>query len=208
MIEECRNTIASLKPQKKAIAIKELEKRICMLKIEVERRVQDPDHSYRKLKNILLRGRLSVIILMLIAGTAWGSETTQIPVLGPQTSTLTDISKVSKISVKVIISSPEKFTLKNIKIPAGSSPVEALMAVTDIKQGLVCADSREVQCIHGTCWDPYKNKWWALRVNGNEQNSSPAGTKLYDGDVVEWVFVDRSWHTDLKEWLIKTSNGD
>ncbi len=94
-----------------------------------------------------------------------------------------------------------------IELPVGSTISQALEAIAKVKHGLVCCDSRDIQCIDDLCGDPYKGKYWLIKVNGNSQNYS-SHSRLSPGDVVELEFVTGPpAHLPLKDWLLSSLKG-
>lgn len=87
---------------------------------------------------------------------------------------------------------------------AGATVSQALETAYDVKHGLVCCDSRDIWAINGLAVDPYQEKWWIIKVNGNTQNVSST-TKLRDGDVVELVYLEKEFyptaHVRLEDWV-------
>ena len=113
-----------------------------------------------------------------------------------------------RIEVELFVTIPsERLTFRHeLKLDAGTSAAGAAKAAYKIEQGLVCCDSRDVKAINGLAMDPYKEKWWTVRINGNMQNSSPR-TVLKDGDKVEWRYEEKQGyeaaHVRLEDWVEK-----
>lgn len=93
-----------------------------------------------------------------------------------------------------------------LNLPPGATVNDALEAVANIKHGVVCCDSRDIQCINGLCQDPYHDAWWVIKVNGNSQNHS-SHSRLSPGDVVELIYSKKLEHQALQDWLLSFSKG-
>lgn len=99
----------------------------------------------------------------------------------------------------------ERLTFRHhITIAQGSTVSQVLEAAYTVKHGLVCCDSRDIWSVNGLAVDPYTQKWWIIKVNGNRQNTS-SRTKVYDGDVIELVYEESAGypasHVRLEDWV-------
>jgi hypothetical protein len=100
---------------------------------------------------------------------------------------------------------------KNIKIShdmeslVGTTVSQAVESIYKVSHGLVCADPRDIACINDLCQDPYKEKWWIIKVNGNVQNYS-SQSRLAEGDVLELVYTEKEFypvaHVSLQDWIL------
>lgn len=94
----------------------------------------------------------------------------------------------------------------HIGIFQGATVSDALESTYDVKHGVVCCDSRDIWAINGLAVDPYRQKWWIIKINGNTQNASSTA-KLKDGDVVELEYKEDAFypvaHVRLEEWVAK-----
>lgn len=79
---------------------------------------------------------------------------------------------------------------KEIKIPEGATPKEALGKVSPFQAGAACCDPAEVKGIDGVSIDPMQNRWWRLKINGTTKKASPHKSHLKAGDVMEWVYFE------------------
>lgn len=110
------------------------------------------------------------------------------------------------INVELFVEIPsERLVFRHeLKLDAGTTASGAAKAAYKVEQGLVCCDSRDVKAINGLAMDPYKEKWWTVRINGNMQNASPR-TILKDGDKVEWRYEEKhgyeAAHVRLEDWV-------
>lgn len=79
---------------------------------------------------------------------------------------------------------------KEITIPEGITPKEALRKICPILEGSACCDPAEVKGIDGVTIDPMQNRWWRLKINGTAKKASPHKSHLKAGDVMEWVYFE------------------
>lgn len=95
----------------------------------------------------------------------------------------------------------------DLRIPKESTINQAVEAVAKVEHGLVCCDSRDIKSINGIANDPYRQTWWTIRVNGNQQNYS-SHSHLLPGDVVELAYGPGPVsHLQLRDWLLSFSKG-
>lgn len=125
-----------------------------------------------------------------------------------QTKLLDNRTAVGTIQATLFIEIPEsRLIFRHVLEVAGGTTASGLAAVAyKVDRGLVCCDSRDVKGINGLMVDPYQEKWWTVRINGNMQNSSPR-TVLNDGDKVEWRYEEsqayQTAHVRLEEWVAR-----
>ncbi len=79
---------------------------------------------------------------------------------------------------------------KEIKVPEGATPKQALQGMIPIVEGSACCDPAEVKGIDGVTIDPLENRWWILKINGTKKNASPHKSHLKAGDRMEWVYFE------------------
>ena len=79
---------------------------------------------------------------------------------------------------------------KEIKVPEGATPKQALQGMTPVVEGSACCDPAEVKGIDGVTIDPMKNRWWILKINGTKKNASPHKSHLKAGDRMEWIYFE------------------
>ncbi len=79
---------------------------------------------------------------------------------------------------------------KEIKIPEGATPKQALAKICPFQSGATCCDPAEVKGIDGVSVDPLQNRWWQLKINGTRKNASPHKSHLKAGDVMEWIYFE------------------
>ena len=79
---------------------------------------------------------------------------------------------------------------KEITIPEGATPKEALSKICPIEGGAACCHPGEVKGIDGVSIDPMRNRWWRLKINGTAKNASPHKSHLKAGDVMEWIYFE------------------
>lgn len=196
----------------------EIDRRMASLRQYLQAPNADPDTCHRHLKDILLRGKLILALLLAFLATqeAARAATAEVRLEAPIQAIGHSVRQghdLGQIRVQLVIRVPSQAVeFKGVATAfAGAKPVDILKGFADVETGLVCADAREVTCINGLCWNPHQGKYWSLRVNGDEQHSSPNGTILRDGDLVEWVFVeDAFWapsHIQLEDWLKARTSG-
>lgn len=79
---------------------------------------------------------------------------------------------------------------KEIKIPEGATPKQALQGMIPVIEGSACCDPAEVKGIDGVTIDPMKNRWWRLQINGTSKKASPHKSHLKAGDRMEWIYFE------------------
>lgn len=79
---------------------------------------------------------------------------------------------------------------KEIKVPEGATPKQALQGMIPIVEGSACCDPAEVKGIDGVAIDPLENRWWILKINGTKKNASPHKSHLKAGDRMEWIYLE------------------
>ncbi len=125
----------------------------------------------------------TLILLLLLAS----------PQLGAGNLLTTSLVPVKMIPVTVRIDfGPAGRSLieKEIKIPEGSTPKQALAKICPTQAGATCCDPAEVKGINGVSVDPMQNRWWRLKINGTTKNASPHKSHLKAGDLMEWVYFE------------------
>ena len=78
-----------------------------------------------------------------------------------------------------------------VRVWSGSTVVDALRKVSDVTQGTVCCDPRDVESIGGFRCDPKRQGWWLYEVNGAFGTVSARRMILGGGDQVRWFYVYR-----------------
>ena|SRR3990167_5726092 len=115
-------------------------------------------------------------------------------------------SVVKTMSVGLVVEIPaSRLNFRHhLEIPINSTVSQAVEFVYPVKHGVVCCDSRDIRAINGLEIDPYQEKWWVIKINGNMQNSS-SQSKLKDGDVAELVYLEKEYnptaHVRLEDWV-------
>jgi len=79
---------------------------------------------------------------------------------------------------------------KEIKVPEGATPKQALQGMIPIVEGSACCDPAEVKGIDGVLIDPMQNRWWRLKINGASKKASPHKSHLKAGDRMEWIYFE------------------
>ena len=79
---------------------------------------------------------------------------------------------------------------REIKVPEGATPKQALQGMISIVEGSACCDPSEVKGIDGVTIDPMNNRWWRLKINGTSKKASPHKSHLKAGDRMEWVYFE------------------
>jgi len=79
---------------------------------------------------------------------------------------------------------------KEIVVPKGTTPKEALRKICPIEAGAACCHPAEVKGIDGVSINPMQNRWWRLKINGTSKNASPHKTRLKGGEIMEWVYFE------------------
>ena len=99
--------------------------------------------------------------------------------------------KMVSLTVRVDFGPAEMPTIeKEIMIPEGATPKEALKRVCPIEAGAACCHPAEVKGINGISMDPMRNRWWILKINGSKKNASPHKSHLKAGDRMEWIYLE------------------
>lgn len=123
-----------------------------------------------------------------------------------QVGSKTSLGTFETVSVGLLVEIPGSKLLfrHHLDLIEGSTVSQALETVYTVKHGLVCCDSRDIFAINGLAVDPYQEKWWIIKVNGNAQNSSST-RKLTDHDVVELIYMENATHpvahVHLEDWV-------
>lgn len=197
------------KPTGKKVKREELERRVRLIKrYFLLKPIIEPQRYYMDLKKILLKGT-TVLLVLLSAPPIFAAET--LTVATQTTSKSTDHSARSSelvrvISVGVLIEIPAQRLLfrHHLSVVEGSTVSQALESVYEVKHGLVCCDSRDIKTINGLSVDPYQDKWWIIKVNGNRQNTS-SRTILKEGDIIEFIYEENPFygaqHVRLEDWV-------
>lgn len=115
-------------------------------------------------------------------------------------------ARIGEVMLVVSIPSSKLRFRHHIGIFDGATVSDALESTYDVKHGVVCCDSRDIWAVNGLASDPYKQKWWIIKINGNTQNVSSTA-KLKNGDVVELEYKEDAFypvaHVRLEEWVAK-----
>lgn len=114
-----------------------------------------------------------------------------------------EMVRAASVGLLVEIPGSKLLFRHHLSLPEGSTVSQALESVYAVKHAVVCCDSRDIWSVNGLAADPYKEKWWIIKVNGNTQNTSST-RKLSDGDVVELVYMENALHpvahVRLEDW--------
>ena len=99
--------------------------------------------------------------------------------------------KMVPISVRIDFGPAGKALIeKEIKVPEGATPKQALQGMIPIVEGSACCDPAEVKGIDGVLIDPMQNRWWRLKINGASKKASPHKSHLKAGDRMEWIYFE------------------
>ena len=79
---------------------------------------------------------------------------------------------------------------KNISVPEGATPKQALGKICPFESGAACCHPAEVKGIDGVTIDPMQNRWWRLKINGASKKVSPHKSHLKANDIMEWVYFE------------------
>lgn len=111
-------------------------------------------------------------------------------------------SGIQLIQVSVEIKIPDnKISIKkSVSIPQGFTVNEAIGALYKVKNGLVCCRTTDIRCIGAVCYNPSKNKFWIIAINGNYQNSSSTSL-LSDRDELVLSYSGPVPHRSLEAFL-------
>ncbi|MCH8164962.1 MAG: DUF4430 domain-containing protein [Planctomycetes bacterium] len=77
---------------------------------------------------------------------------------------------------------------KRIRLPSGSTVLEATQKTVPLKQGFVCCDARDVETIAGVSCDPENEGWWLYQINGESGPASAYRHQVFDGDKIRWFY--------------------
>ena len=153
------------------------------------------------------------IALLVLAFTAEQLSASEVFTNAPQEKNASQTDHIAQmggmvktIQVGLLIEIPASGLLfrHHLSVPIGTTVSQALETAYTVKHGVVCCDSRDIWAINGLAVDPYKEKWWIIKVNGNTQNTSST-RKLVDGDIVELVYMENALnpvaHIRLEDWI-------
>jgi hypothetical protein len=74
-------------------------------------------------------------------------------------------------------------------LPAGASPIEALLDVADVDQRYVSRTAADVWSVEGVATDVDAGCYWHWRLNGQHPREAPDRYRLKNGDHVTWTYV-------------------
>jgi hypothetical protein len=114
-----------------------------------------------------------------------------------------------RVTVEVDYGPKDKPSIKKVvKLKEGSTVVDATKAVTDLKQGFVCCDMKDVETIGGVKCDAENEGWWLYDINGEKGPVSAYRCLLVDGDRVSWRYRMRgSLHRGKTSYYKETTPG-
>lgn len=99
--------------------------------------------------------------------------------------------KMVPVSVRIDFGPSGKSLIdREIKVPEGATPKQALQGMIPITEGSACCDPAEVKGIDGVTIDPINNRWWKLKINGTSKKASPHKSHLKAGDRMDWVYFE------------------
>ena len=74
-------------------------------------------------------------------------------------------------------------------LPAGASPIEALLDVADVDQRYVSRTGADVWSVDGVATDVEAGCYWHWRLNGQRARQRPDRYELKNGDHVTWTYL-------------------
>jgi hypothetical protein len=74
-------------------------------------------------------------------------------------------------------------------MPAGTSPIEALLEVADVDQRYVSRTGADVWSVDGVATDVEAGCYWHWRLNGQRVREAPDRYRLKNGDHVTWSYA-------------------
>lgn len=152
---------------------------------------------------------LVTLVLVTFASEAFASDVSKIshaPMKGNVNQSIVSKPVNAFVDVTLYVEIPSQRYVFRHHVTAfhGSTVSQVLESAYVVKHGLVCCDSRDIWAINGLAVDPYQEKWWIIKVNGNSQNTS-SQTKVYDGDTVELIYEEKTFypatHVRLEDWI-------
>lgn len=78
-----------------------------------------------------------------------------------------------------------------LRLPPGSSVLDATRACMPTRQGYVCCDKDNVTSIGGVACDAEREAWWLYDLNRQYGTAAAHRMRLEDGDRVTWRYVVR-----------------
>ncbi len=79
---------------------------------------------------------------------------------------------------------------KEVQVPEGATPKQALKKMCEVTEGKVCCHPGEVKGIDGVIGDPAQGRYWRLTINGNGKDASPHRSRLKAHDQVSWIYFE------------------
>lgn len=75
-----------------------------------------------------------------------------------------------------------------VLLPAGSTPIDAARALTEVEQDWLCCSDDDVWSIGGLDPDARLDRYWFWRVDGVPGPVAPSAHVLSSGERIEWVY--------------------
>lgn len=108
--------------------------------------------------------------------------------------------KTIQVSIEIRIPQYRLSVMKNAVVPAGFNVNEALASLYKVVNGVVCCRQTDIRCIGSVCYNPSKNHYWSIAINGDSQTSS-ATSLLSDQDVLVLTYSGPVPHRSLVAFL-------
>ena len=74
-------------------------------------------------------------------------------------------------------------------LPAGASPIEALVDVAEVDRRYVSRTAGDVWAVEGVSSDPDTGKYWVWYLNGRPAKTAPDRYDLKNGDRITWTYA-------------------
>lgn len=152
-----------------------------------------------------IKNLFSLSLMILALNSVCLAETQRIPVNTPGENFLTSQSSKETIqtitlTLEVRFSGSEFGIIHNLKVPQGFTVNQSLKSIYKVTNGVVCCRNTDIRCINDVCFNPSKNIFWTIGINGNYQNSS-ASSILNDGDHVVFTLEGDLKHESLEVFI-------
>lgn len=89
--------------------------------------------------------------------------------------------KIISSKLEVRIGKNKSGTVKDLRLPQGFNVNQAVSSIHRVVNGVVCCRKTDIRCIDNLCFNPSKDIFWTISINGDTLHSS-ATSILKDGD--------------------------
>lgn len=108
--------------------------------------------------------------------------------------------KTIKVNLEIKIPDRRFSVKRSVEIPAGFNVNETVSSLYKVVNGVVCCRQADIRCIGDVCYNPSKNYFWTISINGNYQNTS-AKSLLSDQDELVLTYSGPVQHQSLEAFL-------